>query len=52
MRRTTVTPKFRTHDLNVRDSKRTDKATTLARKAVRDNKYAGNEAVIRITANA
>lgn len=52
MRRTTVTPKFRTHDLNVRDSKRTDKATTLARKAIRSNKYEGNEAVVRITANA
>jgi hypothetical protein len=47
-----VTPKFRTHDLTVRDSKRTDKATTLARKAVRQNKYEANEAVVRITANA
>ncbi|WP_420312568.1 hypothetical protein ACOB87_38075 [Streptomyces sp. YS-B37] len=47
-----MTPKFRTHDLTVRDSKRTDKATTLARKAVRNNKYAANEAVVRITANA
>jgi hypothetical protein len=52
MRRTAVTPKFRTHDLTVRDSKRTDKATTLARKAVRQNKYEANEAVVRITANA
>jgi hypothetical protein len=34
-----MTPKFRTHDLNVRDSKRKDKATTLARKQVRTVKY-------------
>lgn len=47
-----MTPKFRTHDLNVRDSKRTDKATTLARKAVRQNKYEGTEAVVRIAAHA
>ncbi|MGW0861275.1 hypothetical protein [Streptomyces sp. NPDC002611] len=31
--------KFRTHDSNVRDSKRKDKATTLARKQIRANKY-------------
>lgn len=47
-----MTPKFRTHDLNVRDSKRKDKATTLARKTVRQNKYEGSPAVVRITANA
>jgi hypothetical protein len=47
-----VTPKFRTHDANVRDSKRTDKELTLARKAVRSNKYEASEAVVRITANA
>ncbi|MEU6572313.1 hypothetical protein [Streptomyces sp. NPDC046805] len=47
-----MTPKFRTHDSNVRDSRRTDKARTLARKAVRENKYESNEAVVRITANA
>jgi hypothetical protein len=46
-----VTPKFRDHDLNVRDSKRTDKERTLARKAVRLNKYEHNEAVIRIAAS-
>jgi hypothetical protein len=34
-----VTPKFRTRDLNVRDSKRKDKARTLARREVRRNKY-------------
>lgn len=47
-----MTPKFRTHDLNVRDSKRTDKARTLARKVIRENKYEGTEAVPRIAANA
>jgi hypothetical protein len=47
-----VTPKFRTHDLNVRDSKRTDKATTLARKHVRQNKYEASEAVVRIATHA
>ncbi|MFI5863540.1 hypothetical protein [Streptomyces sp. NPDC051546] len=34
-----MTPKFRITDLNVRDSKRKDKATTLARRDVRRNKY-------------
>ncbi|MGW3323905.1 hypothetical protein [Streptomyces virginiae] len=34
-----MTPKFRDHDLNVRDSKRKDKALTLARREVRRNKY-------------
>jgi hypothetical protein len=47
-----VTPKFRTHDLNVRDSKRKDKATTLARKHVRHNKYEGNETAATIAVNA
>ncbi|ATI18934.1 hypothetical protein SEA_JANUS_71 [Streptomyces phage Janus] len=47
-----MTPKFRTHDLNVRDSKRKDKATTLARKQVRTNKYESDPAVVRIAANA
>ncbi|MCY0933655.1 hypothetical protein [Streptomyces sp. H34-S4] len=44
-----MTPKFRTHDLNVRDSKRVDKATTQARKTVRQNKYEA-PAVVRIFA--
>jgi hypothetical protein len=47
-----VTPKFRTHDAIVRDSKRTDKARTLARKVIRENKYEASEAVVRIAANA
>ncbi|MFF3793757.1 hypothetical protein ACFYXW_27530 [Streptomyces sp. NPDC001981] len=47
-----MTPKFRTHDLNVRDSKRKDKATTLARKHVRHNKYEGNESAASIAVNA
>ncbi|QPB09896.1 hypothetical protein KGG73_gp62 [Streptomyces phage Sentinel] len=47
-----MTPKFRITDHNVRDSKRKDKATTLARKHVREQKYEGNPAVIRIAANA
>jgi hypothetical protein len=47
-----VTPKFRTHDVNHRDSKRKDKATTLTRKHVRQNKYEGNEAVVRIAVSA
>ncbi|ATI19011.1 hypothetical protein KGG85_gp71 [Streptomyces phage Tefunt] len=47
-----MTPKFRTHDLTVRDSKRKDKATTLARKHIRENKYEGNPAVVRIAATA
>lgn len=46
-----MAPKFRTHDTNVRDSRRKDKAITLARRQVRRNKYE-NPAVIRITANA
>lgn len=46
-----MTPKFRIQDTNVRDSKRKDKATTLARREVRRNKYE-NPAVVRITANA
>jgi hypothetical protein len=47
-----VTPKFRTHDLNVRDSKRKDKATTLARKHVRHNKYEASETAATIAINA
>jgi citrate lyase beta subunit len=47
-----VTPKFRTHDAIVRDSKRIDKARTLARKVIRENKYEGTEAVVRINVNA
>ena len=47
-----MTPKFRTHDLNVRDSKRKDKATTLARKHVRQNKYEGAETVASIAVSA
>ncbi|WP_438470748.1 hypothetical protein [Streptomyces asiaticus] len=34
-----MTRKFRTHDGTVRDSKRKDKATTLARREVRRQKY-------------
>lgn len=51
MRSTTVTPKFRTSDRIVRDSKRKDKAVTLARREVRRGKYEGTEAVVRIAAN-
>lgn len=47
-----MTPKFRILDSNVRDSKRKDKATTLARKHVRNNKYEGNETVVSIAINA
>ncbi|MET8111207.1 hypothetical protein [Streptomyces prasinus] len=47
-----MTPKFRIHDANVRDSKRKDRETTLARKHVRLNKYEGNPAVTRIAASA
>ncbi|MGW8630585.1 hypothetical protein [Streptomyces sp. NPDC055793] len=46
-----MTPKFRDADSNVRNSRRKDKATTLARREVRRNKYE-NPAVIRITAAA
>ncbi|AXQ62396.1 hypothetical protein SEA_TINABELCHER_71 [Streptomyces phage TinaBelcher] len=46
-----MTPKFRDHDSNVRDSRRKDKATTLARREVRRNKY-DTPAVTRITAAA
>ncbi|MFH8414381.1 hypothetical protein [Streptomyces collinus] len=46
-----MTPKFRIHDGQVRDSKRKDKSTTLARREIRRQKY-DNPAVIRITANA
>ncbi|WJN62607.1 hypothetical protein [Streptomyces phage phiScoe1] len=47
-----MTPKFRIHDSNVRDSKRKDKATTLARREIRHQKYEGSPAVVRIAANA
>ncbi|WP_329289520.1 hypothetical protein [Streptomyces pseudovenezuelae] len=47
-----MTPKFRIHDGQVRDSKRKDKATTQIRREVRRVKYESNPAVIRITANA
>jgi hypothetical protein len=47
-----MTPKFRIHDGQVRDSKRKDKVTTLTRREVRRVKYEGNPAVVRITANA
>ncbi|MEU9795039.1 hypothetical protein AB0E27_31350 [Streptomyces sparsogenes] len=46
-----MTPKFRVTDNNVRDSKRKGKATTLARREVRRQKYE-NPAVVRITAGA
>jgi hypothetical protein len=46
-----MTPKFRLNDTNVRDSKRKDKATTLARREIRHQKYEGNPAVVRIAAN-
>ncbi|ATI18855.1 hypothetical protein SEA_DIANE_71 [Streptomyces phage Diane] len=45
-----MTPKFRIHDTNVRDSKRKDKAETLARREVRRTKYESNPAVVRIAA--
>ncbi|MEV5330835.1 hypothetical protein KGG72_gp70 [Streptomyces phage Salutena] len=47
-----MTPKFRIHDGQVRDSKRKDKARTLAQKEIRRVKYESNPAVVRITANA
>lgn len=47
-----MTPKFRINDLTVRDSKRKDKATTLARREVRRNKYEDSPAVTRIAAHA
>jgi hypothetical protein len=47
-----MTPKFRIHDGQVRDSKRKDKATSLVRREIRRQKYEGNPAVVRITANA
>jgi len=46
-----VTPKFRIHDSNVRDSKRKDKATTLARREIRANKYEA-PAVVRLASAA
>lgn len=46
-----MTPKFRIHDGQVRDSKRKDKRTTLERRAVRRQKYE-HPAVVRIAANA
>lgn len=47
-----MTPKFRIHDGQTRDSKRKDRATTLARREIRQQKYESNEAVVRISANA
>lgn len=47
-----MTPKFRIHDGQVRDSKRKDKRTTLERRAVRRQKYESNPAVVRIVASA
>ncbi|MFF4054636.1 hypothetical protein ACFYZ0_02460 [Streptomyces sp. NPDC001708] len=47
-----MTPKFRIHDGQVRDSKRKDKSTTLSRREVRRVKYESNPAVVRITASA
>jgi hypothetical protein len=46
-----VTPKFRILDSNVRDSKRKDKATTLARREIRANKYEA-PAVVRLASAA
>jgi hypothetical protein len=46
-----MTPKFRLNDHAVRDSKRKDKATTLARREVRRQKYESNPAVVRIAAS-
>lgn len=47
-----MAPKFRSRDVNVRDSRRKDKATTLARREIRHQKYEGNPAVVRIAASA
>ncbi|UFD98008.1 hypothetical protein PQC18_gp70 [Streptomyces phage Pablito] len=47
-----MTPKFRNSDRIVRDSRRKDKAITLARREIRHQKYEGSPAVVRITANA
>ena len=46
-----MTPKFRIEDSNVRDSKRKDKATTLARRQIRANKYEA-PAVVRLASAA
>jgi hypothetical protein len=46
-----VTPKFRIIDTNLRDSKRKDKTTTLARKQIRATKYEA-PAVIRLASAA
>jgi len=46
-----VTPKFRILDNNVRDSKRKDKATTLARREIRATKYEA-PAVVRLASAA
>ncbi|MEU0674494.1 hypothetical protein ABZ330_16665 [Streptomyces sp. NPDC006172] len=46
-----MTPKFRTLDTNVRDSKRKDKATTLARREIRAQKYE-TPAVVRLASAA
>ncbi|WP_432006328.1 hypothetical protein [Streptomyces parvus] len=42
---TNQTPKFRDRDLNVRSSKRKDRATTLTRREVRRQKYQGSALV-------
>lgn len=47
-----MTPKFRIQDSNVRDSKRKDKAITLARKQIRANKYEAHPAVVRLASAA
>ncbi|MER6231763.1 hypothetical protein ABT169_21855 [Streptomyces sp. NPDC001616] len=47
-----MTPKFRINDRTVRDSKRKDRATTLARREQRHQKYEATEAVVRIASNA
>lgn len=47
-----MTPKFRLHDVNIRDSKRKDRETTLTRKHVRSEKYLSVPAVTRLTEDA
>ncbi|MDX3525097.1 hypothetical protein P1P75_01190 [Streptomyces sp. ID05-39B] len=47
-----MTPKFRIHDGQVRDSKRKDKATTLALRELRRQKYEPTPAATRINADA
>ncbi|MFJ6183738.1 hypothetical protein [Streptomyces sp. NPDC092295] len=45
-------PKFRPNGTSVRDSKQKDKATTLARKQLRADKYESAPAVVRVTVSA